>query len=78
MIKIGSKVIITEDVEMFHRTYKKGHKFKVYGSSYRGWDLIDADGNCLDETLFIDNIIKLDISEERKMKLINLNELKFI
>lgn len=52
-IKIGSKVRLLEDVEMFDRIYMKGHEFTVYGSSQRGWDLIDDIGNKIDECLFI-------------------------
>jgi len=58
-IKIGSRVRVTEDIEMFNCTYTKGHEFKVYGSSYRGWDLIDDDGNKMDECLFIHDKLEL-------------------
>lgn len=37
---------------MFNITYPKGHVFTVYGSSYRGWDLVDDSGNKMDECLF--------------------------
>ncbi len=58
-IKIGSRVRLTEDVEMFDLTYKKGHEFTVYGSSYRGWDLKDDFGNVMNECLFIHNRLEL-------------------
>lgn len=58
-IKIGSRVRLTKDVSLFHRTFTKGHEFTVYGSSYRGWDLVDDDGNKMDETLFIHNKLEL-------------------
>jgi len=59
IIKIGSRVRIIEDVEMFDCTYTKGHEFKVYGSSYRGFDLIDDCGNRIDECLFIHDKLEL-------------------
>lgn len=58
-IKIGSRVRLTEDVEMFTVTYTKGYEFTVYGSSYRGWDLIDDDGNKIVECLFIHDKLEL-------------------
>ncbi len=74
-IKVGSKVRLTEDIEMTgYRTFEKGHIFTVYGSSYRGWDLIDDKGFKLDETLFIhDRLEFFDIKEERKEKLIKIS-----
>lgn len=58
-IKVGSRVRLKEDVEKFNCTYAKGHGFKVYGSSCRGWDLIDDDGNKMDECLFIHDKLEL-------------------
>lgn len=58
-IEIGSRVRLLEDVEMFNCTYTKGHEFKVYGSSYRGFDLVDDDGNKMNETLFIHDKLEL-------------------
>lgn len=58
-IQIGSRVRITEDIEMFNCTYIKGHEFTVYGSSQRGWDLIDDDGHKMDECLFIHDKLEL-------------------
>ena len=58
-IKIGSRVRLLEDVEMFNCTYTKGHEFTVYDGSYRGWDLVDDDGNKMDECLFIHDKLEL-------------------
>lgn len=58
-ITIGSRVRLLKDVKMFDCTYTKGHEFTVYGSSYRGWDLVDDDGNKIDETGFISDKLKL-------------------
>lgn len=58
-IKIGSRVKLTEDVELFACTYTKGHEFTVCGSSYRGWDLVDDDGNKMGECLFIHDKLEL-------------------
>lgn len=58
-IEIGSRVRLNEDHEMNHKTYKKGHEFTVYGSSYRGWDLVDDDGNKIDECLFMHDKLEL-------------------
>jgi hypothetical protein len=61
-------VRLTEDVEMFKCIYTKGHEFTVYGSSFRGWDLIDDDGNKIDECLFIHDKLEL-VSENEKLTL---------
>lgn len=74
-IKIGCKVRLIEDISMHHRTYKAGEIFKVYGSSWRGWDLINDKGEKIDETLFSSNKYELfDIKEERRQKLRQINE----
>ena len=44
---------------MMVRKYPKGHEFTIYGSSYRGWDMIDDAGNKVDECLFIEHILEL-------------------
>lgn len=73
-LKIGDNVRITEDINLFNKIFKKGHKFKIYGSSYRGWDLIDDDGNKIDECLFIHDKLELcSIKEERLQKLKKIN-----
>jgi hypothetical protein len=74
-INIGSKVILIEDIEMFARTYKIGEIFTVYGSSYRGWDLVNDKGEKIDETLFSEHKYKLyNIKKERKEKLQKIND----
>jgi len=73
-IKIGSKVKLTEDIKMFARTYKAGEIFTVYGSSYRGFDLVNDKGEKIDETRFVQDKYELyDIKEERKEKLIKIS-----
>jgi len=75
-IKIGSKVKLIENIEMFHRTYKVGEIFTVYGVSYRGWDLINDKNERIDETHFSSHKYELyDIKEERKKKLQKINEI---
>jgi len=72
-INIGDRVILNGDVTRF----KKGHEFTVYGESYRGLDLIDDNGNRMDECLFISDKIELiPIKELRKRKLNKLNNIK--
>ena len=61
-ITIGSRVRLIEDIEMIYHTYTKGHEFNVIGSSYRGWDLKDDDGNEMSECLFIHD--KLELVDE--------------
>ena len=74
-ISIGSKVKLTKDIEMFARTYKVGEIFKVDGSSYRGFDLVNDKDERIDETLFVQDSYELyDIKEERKLKLKKLSE----
>ena len=74
-LEIGCYVRLTDDVEMFNRIYEKGHIFKIYGDSgFRGWDLIDDDGNKMDECLFIhDKLEVVDIKEIRLKKLNKIN-----
>jgi len=67
-MKTGDIVVFTEDYYFNNKLYEKGHKFKVTGSSYRGLDLEDFEGNRICETLFISNIIK-PISELREEKI---------
>lgn len=57
--KIGSRVRLTEDLEMFNCTYTKGHEFTIYGQTQRGFDLVDADGNKVTETLMVNDILEL-------------------
>lgn len=57
-IQVGDRIRIKEEVRMTKITYPKGHEFKVYNSSYRGLDLIDDEGNKLDETLFINHLFE--------------------
>lgn len=66
-------VEFTEDYEINGKLYKKGHRFKVIGSSYRGLDIEDDDGNRIYETLFISKIMKrLTTAEMRDRKLKDL------
>lgn len=58
-IKLGSRVRLTEDVDMHNVTYTKGHEFNVYAETQRGFDLIDDDGNKMDECLFIHDKLEL-------------------
>jgi hypothetical protein len=63
-IKIGSRVRLKEEQVMpGYMTFERGHEFTVYGSSYRGFDLIDDNGNKLDECLFIHNKFELVSSD---------------
>lgn len=77
-IKVGSKVRLTEDIEMFFgKVYKAGEIFTVYGSSYRGWDLVNDKGEKIDETQFVSNKYELyNVKEERKEKLLKINDRK--
>ena len=69
-MKIGDIVVFTEDYYFNNKLYEKGHRFKVTGSSYRGLDLEDFEGNRICETLFIDHIIApLPLSEIRDEKI---------
>ena len=62
-ITIGSRVRLLDDIPMFNVIYKKGHQFTVYGESYRGFNLIDDNGNKIDECLFIED--KLELIDRR-------------
>ena len=73
MSKELDMVEFTEDYEFNGKLYKKGHRFKVIGSSYRGLDLEDTHGNRIYETLFISNIMKkVTTAEMRDEKLKDL------
>ena len=65
---IGSRVRLNESHQMQNITYKKGHEFTIYGSSQRGWDLIDKDGNKLDECLFMEHKLELVKKVKKKTK----------
>lgn len=69
-----SKIIeFTEDHEFNGKVYKKGHRFKVIGGSYRGLDIEDVDGNRIYETLFISYLMReVPLSELRDNKLNDL------
>lgn len=59
-ITIGSRVKLNNDLNRkYGKSYKKGHEFLVYGESFRGFDLKDDEGNCLDECLFIHDKLEL-------------------
>lgn len=53
MSKIGDYIYLNRDYNFNKVYYKKGHKFKIIGSSYRGHDIVDDNGNYIYETLFI-------------------------
>ena len=40
-LKIGDRVRLTEDITGMYMPFPKGHIFTIFGSSYRGWDLVD-------------------------------------
>jgi hypothetical protein len=67
-IKIGSRVRLLEQVNMTNITYEIGHVFTIFGSTERGWDLIDDNGNKLYETRFV-KMEHYNILEERKEKI---------
>lgn len=52
-MKIGDRVRLLEKQDLFTKTFEKGHEFTVYSMSYRGVDLVDDEGNKMDECLFI-------------------------
>ena len=69
-LKIGDRVRLTEDITNMYMPFLKGHIFTIFDSSYRGWDLIDDDGNKMVECLFIhDKLEFYNIKEERLKKL---------
>lgn len=70
-LKIGSRIRIKEPLEMLHKTYPKGHEFTIIGSSgFRGWDIMDDEGNTVYETLFSQNTFEeIDLLEQRKRKI---------
>jgi len=73
-MKIGDYVILIQDIDMHNKVYKKGHIFKIYNESDRGWDLIDRNGDKIDETRFCSDRYELyDIKKSRKEKLKKIN-----
>lgn len=58
-IKVDSRVRLNEEHKMFNCTYTKGHEFNVVGSSYRGFDLEDDEGNKIHECLFMHDKLEL-------------------
>lgn len=62
-MKIGDRVVIQEDIEMWKKTFKKGHQFTIIDSDdFRGFTIRDDDGNTIAETRFV--------------KMVNLQELR--
>lgn len=59
VMTIGSRVELTDNQVGQYRGFSEGHQFTIYGSSYRGFDLIDDNGEKWDETLFIQDKFKL-------------------
>ena len=72
---MGKKIKLGEDVEMIHKTFKKGHVFTIIGESYRGLDIEDEDGDRIYECKFIQHhFIPYDIKKERSDKINEINE----
>lgn len=75
VMKIGSRIRLKEEVNLFSKVFPKGHEFKIYGSSYRGFDLVDDDGQKMDECAFIHDKFELislvDIRDGKIDKLIS-------
>lgn len=46
-------VYVKEQFEFNGKKYPIGHRFRIIGDSYRGWDLEDDSGNQIYECLFI-------------------------
>lgn len=42
---VGKQVVLLEDVETLAGIFTKGHEMTITGTSVRGWDLIDKEGN---------------------------------
>lgn len=61
-MKVGQRVKLLEEQNLFGKIFKKGHEFTVYGISYRGVDLIDDSGDKMDECLFIHD--KLEVIKD--------------
>ena len=76
-MKIGSRIRIKEPLEMYKKTYPIGHEFTIFGSSgFRGWDIIDDDGNKIYETLFSNNTFEeITLLEQRKNKINKIKKL---
>lgn len=76
-MKIGSRIKINKPLEMYNKTYPVGHEFTIFGSSgYRGWDIVDDEGNKIYETLFSSSTFEeIPLLEQRKNK---INKLKGI
>jgi hypothetical protein len=62
-LKIGDRIKLNDRVESGNRVFESGHEFTIYGSSYRGWDIIDDEGNKIDECLFIHDKFELATEE---------------
>ena len=48
-----NRVRLIEDIIMDEDFHQKGKEFTIRGSWYRGWELLDDDGNVFDETFLI-------------------------
>lgn len=58
-IKIGDRVRLGINIELLTCTYTKGHEFTVIGESRRGWDLMDDNGNEIQEVFYVHGKLEL-------------------
>lgn len=58
-MKVGSIIELIEDLKMYHVTYKRGHRFTIINEGLRGFDIMDDDGNIIQECRLIHSIFKL-------------------
>ena len=71
-MQIGEIVVFIEDFTFNNKVYKKGHQFKIVGEDgFRGFDLMDKDGNKIYETRFISDKY-ISLSDFRNIKLNDL------
>jgi len=70
-MKIDDIIVVIKEFEFNNRQYKVGDKFKIVGDSgFRGWDILDMNGNMIYETAMMsENFEELSIKDLRKQKL---------
>lgn len=56
--QVGDRIRLTNDVAVLAGVFTRGHELTVTGSTSRGLDLRDDDGNMLCETLMVEHLFE--------------------
>lgn len=57
--RVGDRIRITRNIEMFHGTFTAGHEFVIIGDGWRGFDIRDDEGREIHECGMIQDCFEL-------------------